>query len=159
MHLCVHACSGTHIVECACVPLHVCIYTVCCVGGDLLGAALWPVPSATPLYWHPGEQQKGRGFIWKKEKKRKSGVGVQWSNGQQCRFYWRGKGTGHRLGAHTPIYQSFWQNSGPLLSRSVSVWLIRHAQPWNDAWDEGRDALHFKHIHTNMYTCVTHTRG
>lgn len=117
--------------------MHTCVYFVWGGGGWSHGAALCRShlpPHSTDTQ---GNGRRGGGFILEK------GIGVQWSNGQQCWFYWWAKGKGHWLGVWKPIYPSIWQNSGPPLSSAASACLIRHAHPWNYAlYEKGVYILH-----------------
>ena len=145
----VHACMSERVCApiCECVCLHVRV--LCCGGGGGGGGLMGQLcvcPICHPTLLTPrgtaGRVGGGDSF-WKKES------GVQRSNGQQCRSYWRARGKGHRLGVWKPIYQSIWQNSGPPLSGSASVCLIRHAHPWNYASNEkGVHCILRTHTHT-----------
>lgn len=117
-YACVHACMSERV----CTYIRLCVFTyVYFVGGVGLMGRLCVCPICRPTLLTPKGMAGGVGdSFWKK------GIGVQWSNGQQCRFYWRAGVKGHRLCAWKPIYQSFWQNSGPPLSSSASYCLISH---------------------------------
>ena len=150
--LCLCICACMHVWACVCTYMWVCVFTRACIvlwggggGGGLMGQ-LCVCPICHPTLLTPrgtaGRVGGGDSF-WKKES------GVQRSNGQQCRSYWRARGKGHRLGVWKPIYQSIWQNSGPPLSGSASVCLIRHAHPWNYASNEkGVHCILCAHTHT-----------
>lgn len=88
MHMCMHACLSVcvllyvYVLVCMCVYMcvHICVCVFYWMGGSL-GAALCLShlpPHSTDTQ---GNGRKGGEFILEK------GIGVQWSNGQQCRFY------------------------------------------------------------------------